>query len=159
MHSIVPHHRLPAEWKCLWKSSSTQPNFRGFRKATRVYDEFPISAKSPSANGRRGWYQPLRFWLLPQPPSIREKNEKKPATFTVVGYLNSRSANLGSSFNGSGFYGLRGSRPRNHRLEQPPRYLLPACHGGTGRARAAGPSLLAATPSPIVRNAAGGGDW
>ena len=66
----------------------------------------------------------------------------------MVGHLNSRGANLVSSFNGTGVPGLRSSRARDRRLELSPRHLLQARHCGAGQARRTGSSLLAADPSP-----------
>jgi hypothetical protein len=53
----------------------------------------------------------------------------------VVGSLNSRSADIVSSFTGSDFPGFPGSRPSAHRLEPPPPCLLPTCDCGTIQTR------------------------
>jgi hypothetical protein len=110
--------------------------FSGFPENTRVYDDFPIASRESKCRAEV-LVAAVCFWLLSAPQSIREKNEKEPATIPLVGYLNSRSANLVSSFAGSGFPGVAGGRSSNYRLESQPRHLLETRHSGAGRATGA----------------------
>jgi hypothetical protein len=127
--------------------------FSGFPENTRVYDDFPIASRESKCRAEV-LVAAVCFWLLSAPQSIREKNEKEPAMFPLVGYLmvgylNSRNANLVSSSNGSGFPEVRGCLAGDHRLESAPSYFLEARYRGTGQVGGGGTALPAAASPPV----------
>lgn len=127
--------------------------FSGFPENTRVYDDFPIASRESKCRAEV-LVAAVCFWLLSAPQSIREKNEKEPAMFPLVGYLNSRNANLVSSSNGSSFPDeVRGSLAGDQRLESAPSYFLKACYRETGQAGGGGTAVPAAVSPPVAGEA------
>ena len=76
--------------------------FLGFPENVWVYDDLLISQPRVQVRTSRRASVTAEVSRLPEGSGIREKNEKEPATFSVLGYLNSRSANFVSSFAESG---------------------------------------------------------